>query len=230
VSTGNRLEFFFDEARMVQIERYLHEVILKHKVPKANLMFAGMSLSGTRAAKLALFAASSRSKYHCVPRCLALCDAPLDFVRFWREMDQTKKVKAHPVATSEAEWVTGYLEKNLGGTPMDRLRSYLKYSPYSHTQVDSAKVRSLKGVKIRAYTEPDVRWWMSTRRKDYYGINAIDMAAFINDLNIAGNPEAELMITHDKGYLPDGTRHPHSWSIVDEHELVEWFRKSLDTE
>ena len=42
-------------------------------------------------------------------------------------------------------------------------------------------------VHVRAYTEPDVQWWMETRRKDYYGMNAIDMAAFINDLNLSGN-------------------------------------------
>jgi len=31
------------------------------------------------------------------------------------------------------------------------------------------------------------------------------------------------MITYDKGYHPDGTRHPHSWSIVDNKDLIHWF-------
>jgi hypothetical protein len=88
----------------------------------------------------------------------------------------------------------------------------------------------LREVNIRAYTEPDVQWWMKTRRKDYYGMNAIDLAGFINELNISGNPDAELIISQDKGYLPDGSRHPHSWSIVDEPELIRWFVASLGTE
>jgi hypothetical protein len=58
-------------------------------------------------------------------------------------------------------------------------------------------------------------------------MNAIDCAAFINELNILGNSNAELIVTHERGYLPDGTRHPHSWSIVDERDLLEWFENTL---
>ncbi len=82
VSTGNRLEFFFDEARMLQIEGYLHEVIVKYELPQGYLMFVGISLAGTRAIKMTLFSASSSSKYNIIPRCIAVCDAPLDFI--WR--------------------------------------------------------------------------------------------------------------------------------------------------
>jgi hypothetical protein len=38
-----------------------------------------------------------------------------------------------------------------------------------------------------------------------------------------GNQHAELILTMDKGFLPDGSRHPHSWSIVDNKELIAWF-------
>ena len=31
------------------------------------------------------------------------------------------------------------------------------------------------------------------------------------------------MTTIGKGFREDGSRHPHSWSIVDEKELIEWF-------
>ena len=55
-------------------------------------------------------------------------------------------------------------------------------------------------------------------------MNVIDLAAFINELNKLGNNNAELILTQNKGYLPDGTYHPHSWSIVDNEELVKWFK------
>jgi hypothetical protein len=54
-------------------------------------------------------------------------------------------------------------------------------------------------------------------------MNAIDLAALVNELKIRGNQQSELIITHNKGYQPDGTRHPHSWRIVDEKDLVDWF-------
>ena len=47
-------------------------------------------------------------------------------------------------------------------------------------------------------------------------------AALVNALHLHGNEEAELILTQDKGYRPDGQRHPHSWSIVDEEEMVGW--------
>ena len=35
-------------------------------------------------------------------------------------------------------------------------------------------------------------------------------------------PITELITTSGQGHHPDGRRHPHSWSIVDNGELVEW--------
>ena len=69
---------------------------------------------------------------------------------------------------------------------------------------------------------------MKNRGKSYYGMNALDAAALINALQLLGNKEAELILTEDQGYRPDGSRHPHSWSIVDEKELVEWFVQLLE--
>ena len=58
-------------------------------------------------------------------------------------------------------------------------------------------------------------------------MNAADAAALINGLKRVGNQEAELRLSTDKGYRPDGSRHPHAWSIVDEAELVEWFARLI---
>lgn len=230
VTTGNRLDFFFEKEEMQLVESYLAAIIDDHKIPKANLMFAGMSLAGTRALKLSLFACTPDSKHRLKPKAVAMCDSPLDFVRFWRECNKARILKFHAVASNEGEWVAGYLERNLKGTPQTNLNAYLDYSPFSHTLIDTSKLKCLSDVLIRAYTEPDVLWWMNTRRKDYYGINAIDMAALVNELHIHGNLNAELVVTKDKGVLPDGSKHPHSWSIVDERELVDWFDSAIASE
>jgi hypothetical protein len=64
---------------------------------------------------------------------------------------------------------------------------------------------------------------MENRGRDYYGMNAIDLAALVNQLKILGSKKAELITTTGKGIRENGSRHPHSWSIVDEKELIEWF-------
>lgn len=83
----------------------------------------------------------------------------------------------------------------------------------------------LSGLAIRVYSEPDVHWWMENRGKDYYDMNTTDAAALVNALRLQGHKEAELILTRDKGFRPDGSRHPHSWSIVDEKALISWFLK-----
>jgi hypothetical protein len=220
VTTGNRLEFFFEETKLKQIDRYINEVLNKYHLPKENLLFAGMSLAGTRALKYTIF---SKQNKGIVPKAIAICDSPLDFVRFWREAVKARDLNFHPAAANEGAWVSGYLEANLGGTPKDQFQKYAGYSPYCYSLEEKGNEQNFVDIAIRAYTEPDVKWWMATRRKDYYSMNAVDFAAFINELNIMGNQNAELILTMDNGYLPDGSRHPHSWSIVDNKELIDWF-------
>ncbi len=222
-TTDNRLEFFFDAAKLQEIESYLHEVISTYAIPPDNLLYCGMSLEGTRALKLAIFARSGRSKYRIVPKAIAICDAPLDMVRFHKEMVKAVQRDVTPVTANEGRWVSGYLEKNLGGTPADTLPAYVNYSPYCYAADGGPNVAYLSGIALRCYTEPDVNWWITTRRKDYYAMNAVDLAALVNELLLRGNDNAALIVTHNKGYLDDGSRHPHTWNIVDEKALIDWF-------
>ena len=207
----------------------MHEVITRHKIPAEHLLFLGMSLAGTRALKMAQFARSEQSEYKLLPRAVAICDAPLDFVRFWQSCKRAKKLNFQPAAANEGKWVSAVLEKNLGGPPETAKAAYLDYSPYSKSDEKQSKVALLaENIAIRAYTEPDINWWIEARRKDLYDMNTIDAAALVNSLKIIGNEEAELILTEDKGYLPDGRRHPHSWSIVDEKELIDWFLEKIN--
>lgn len=227
-TTENRLEFFFDSARMKEIENYVYEVLTTHKIPEANLLYCGMSLEGTRALKLALYARSKTSAHKLIPKAIAICDSPLDMVRFHKEMVKAKVLNFNPITANEGTWVSGYLERNLGGTPVDALNAYIDYSPYCYTANGGPNLKLLEDIAIRCYTEPDVGWWMETRRKDYYAMNAIDLAALINELTILGNEMSELIITTNKGYLEDGSRHPHTWNIVDTKELIDWFSQMIN--
>lgn len=227
VTTDNRLEFFFDKQNMLEIVNYIREVVDSCHIPVHNLLYGGMSLAGTRALKLAIYGQSLQAARQLTPRAIAVCDAPLDMVRFHREMVKAKQLNFNPIAANEGEWVSGYLEANLGGTPSQNLQAYVDYSPWCYQPTGEKYLPLLKGICIRAYTEPDVNWWIENRRKDYYGMNAIDLAGLVNDLRIAGNSRAELITTINTGYSPDGSRHPHNWSIVDEKELVDWFVELL---
>ena len=222
-TTEHRFEWLFTDDKLLELEGYLHEVITEHSIPASNMLYCGMSLGGTRVIRFAQWSKTERSKHNYSPRAIAVCDAPLDMVRFYAETQRAIATNYAPVAVNEATWVASVLRQNLGGTPTESMKAYAEYSTYCYTSPDTAKLIALKGIAIRAYTEPDINWWIENRRTDYYGMNSTDLAALINDLKIQGHEVAELMITHDKGYYDDGRRHPHNWSIVDEREMLDWF-------
>ena len=222
-TTNNRVEFLFNQAKMEQLHAYLGDAMEQTKVRSDKLLYCGMSLAGTRALKMSIYSQEEKGEYAIIPKAIAICDAPLDMVRFYKEATKASNLNFNPIAANEGNWVSQYLNANLGGSPDQKLLEYIDYSPYCYISDIHSKLPYFSKIHIRAYTEPDVRWWMETRRKDYYGMNALDLAAFINELHISGNEYAELILTDNKGFRTNGDRHPHSWSIVDENELVQWF-------
>jgi hypothetical protein len=223
VTTNNPVEFLFEDSKMKELEGYIYEAISKNNIPKDNMLYCGMSLAGTRALKLAAFSQISQATYKLIPKAIAICDAPLDMVRNYRECKKASELNLNPIGASESEWVSSYLKKNLKGTPQEAMSAYINYSPFCYTAENGGNAKAFKNIYLRCYPEPDVNWWIENRGRDYYGMNAIDLAALVNQLRILGSKKAELIITTGKGFRQDGSRHPHSWSIVDENELVEWF-------
>jgi len=223
VTTNNQVEYLFEDSKMKELEGYIFEAISKNNIPKNKMLYCGMSLAGTRALKLAAFSQTKQSTHKLIPKAIAICDAPLDMVRNYRECKKASDLNLNPIGASESEWIASYLKSNLKGTPQKALATYISYSPYCYTAENGGNARAFKNIYLRCYTEPDVNWWIENRGRDYYGMNAIDLAALVNQLKILGSKKAELIITTGKGFREDGNRHPHSWSIVDENELVEWF-------
>ena len=70
---------------------------------------------------------------------------------------------------------------------------------------------------------------MENWNQDVYNSNLIDATALINVLRLLGNNQAELITTSGAGYRRDGSRNPHTWSIVDEEGLAQWLTGLLQT-
>ncbi len=222
VTTNDQLEFLFDPSKMKELEGYIYEALSKNHIPKDNMLYCGMSLAGTRALKMAAFSQTVQSTFKLIPKAIAICDAPLDMVRNYHECIKASDLNLNPIGASESEGVASYLKSNLRGTPEEKMNAYINYSPFCYAAKNGGNAKAFKNIYLRCYTEPDVNWWIENRGRDYYGMNAIDLAALVNQLEILGSKKAELITTTTKGFQ-GGSRHPHSWSIVDEKELVDWF-------
>ncbi len=222
LTTGNPLDFFFDPGTLRDVAERLQSVLESHGLRDTPLCFAGLSLGGTRALKLAIFLRQHEDAYWAAPTAVALVDAPLDMVRLWETERRAARNAFHPAAADEGRWVTYLLESHLGGTPHEQFERYVEYSPYTHSAPNGGNAIFLRDVALRAYHEPDVNWWIEKRRKSYYDMNSIDLAALVTELELQGSDRVELVTTHGAREGYDEGSSPHSWTIVDDAELVEW--------
>ena len=210
------LSFGVDSLSQQSLDRMLNDVTSKHKLADKKFYLGGFSIGGSCAIK---YAENSRIK----PSAVFAIDPPLDFERFYNSAKRDIRLSKENEANQENIYMIERLEKETGGSPSTHLAEYYKLSPYSFSDSTQTAIRKLSNMPLRIYTEPDINWWLKERGADFTSMNATECSAMINELNRLGNQSAELITTQNKGYRkPQNKRHPHSWSIVDNDELIKW--------
>lgn len=227
VSTGKVIEFLFTDEALNTIDKLVGNALEQHKLSSKPKFLLGMSLGGTMALRYSEYGLLNKSKIGFKPDAIVICDAPLDMERMWHEQQQAIINNVHPDAVGEAQWVLHYLKENLGGSPKESMEAYINYSPFVYSDEKRTKIELFKKIPIRMYHEPDIKWWVENRGKDYNTINSIDLAGFYNYLRQAGNTQVELMTSHNKRKDFEKGSSPHTWTIVDNKELVDWLLEKI---
>lgn len=210
------LSFGVDSLSQQALNLILNDVVAKHKLRDQKFYVGGFSIGGSCALKYA-------ENPTIPPTAIFAIDPPIDFEAFYYSAKRNVRLSEAGQANPENIYMIDRLEKETGGSPATHRMQYYKLSPYSISDTTQTAVKKLTDIPIRIYTEPDVNWWLSERNADLTGMNATYCSAMINELNRLGNKNAVLITTQNKGYRkPDNRKHPHSWSIVDNEELVQW--------
>ncbi len=213
--------FGFDTATQTSFLELLEHVTTAYKLKGLNFYLGGFSIGGTCAIKYAELALAN--DYPIKPSAVFAIDAPLDFERMYKGMLREIKFPNSPEdLVAESIYVLKRCRSEFGGSPSDNLSEYHRKSPYSFNDSTQHAIKPLANLPIRLYTEPDIMWWLNDGA-DYSLMNSFDFAAMTNELKRMGNKKIELMITTNKGYRkPGNTRHPHSWSIVEPKDILQW--------
>lgn len=227
VSTGKVIEFLFTDEDIEIVDGLIGDALETYELENKPFFLAGMSLAGTMALRYGEYCLLNQSRFGFKPSAIAVCDAPLDMVRMWHEQEQAIQNNYHRNAVGEARWVLHYLRKHLHGSPAASMKNYVDYSPFVYKNEDRNKTALFKDTPIRMYHEPDINWWVENRAKDYNTINSVDLAGFYNALRLAGSKEVELVTSYQKRKNYEKGASPHSWTIVDNGELVDWFLEKL---
>lgn len=210
------LSFGVDSVSQQSLKKIMEDVASKHQVSELDLFVGGFSIGGSTAVKFAENAASK-------PKAVFAIDPPLDFERFYNSAKRDLRLTTDGKENQENVYMGVRIQEIMGGTPETALQNYRTVSPYSYSDENQTAVKKLIQVPLRIYSEPDIDWWMKERNTDVTHMNITDCSAMIQELNRLGNPDAVLITSQNKGFRkPENNRHPHSWSIVDNDELIRW--------
>lgn len=209
------------------LDTIFKQIVEQYKIPKDRFIIGGFSGGAMVSLTYAEKANQATGNTYIIPRAVFALDPPLDFVHLYHHAKRDVERNFSVPAVNEGHWIMDSYKTEFGGSPEEVPSEYIKYSIYSHSEPDGGNAKYLLNTPLRIYTEPDIEWQLKNRHRDAYDMNSTDISAMINLLQSKGNNRAELIVTHNKGYRPDGTRHPHSWSIMDSKECLDWILKQL---
>lgn len=208
-----------------------NDVVQKFKAPRDKFILSGLSLGGMNV--LQYTEMSRNQKYTTAIKPLAVIgvDPPVDMMDLYNGAKQQIKryekegntlSESRKIALKEDRFLIDSFERLYGGTPEQVPDRYIAGSQFSRNEDDGGNAKYLIDVPVRLYCDPDIVWQLKNKGRDYYNLNAANLSAMANFLMQKGNKRAEFIPAIGKGFRVDGTRHPHSWSIVDPGDCIKW--------
>ncbi len=203
----------------------LSTAIKEYHLPANKFVLGGWSMGGIFSMRYAEFANEDSTKTVIKPVAIINCDGPCDLSHVYNNFK--RKLNKNP-EQNEPAYGMKELEKYCGGTPETAIERYEYFSPFTYGKPNGGNARFLLNTPLRIYGDVDPVWWMKNRKVDMYDLNALDQTAMVQWLNDNGNKNAEFINAFQKGVRLEGNRHPHSWSIIEPNDCMNWILKVLN--
>jgi len=213
-------KLWLEESEKYQLAKSLQNIIVQNQLPTDNIYIGGFSSGGVVSLLISDFIVS-RKQFYIDPKGVFIVDSPIDLVALYQSSEKNIKRNFSQTSVEESKWLITTLGDSLGN-PKGDIKNYEDKSVFTLKTDNTSNLRKLKSTKIRLYTEPDTLWWKENRMADYDQTNAFYIKELSKSLNDKGYKNVEYIATKNKGYRASGERHPHSWSIVDKKDLVNW--------
>ncbi len=221
---------YLTDADLQALHVMLKDALVRLHCPPDSLILGGFSAGGVGAMRYGEVAVAGDLPGLIRPRAIFAVDPPLDIGRWFRGMQIVIRRNWPSPHLQESIYVSEVLRETFGGSPDEVPAAYARASAVSAHLQFGGNLQYLRHTPVRLYTEPDVDFWLD-HVTDLYSLNALDVVFAVNELRAMGNDQAELVVTHERGYRADlgGMRLPHAWSIVDESDLAAWIERRLAT-
>jgi len=214
---------YLNQKEKQELAKQLTDIIREQNLSKENIFVGGFSSGGNVSLLICDYLEKNKSQIQ--PKGVFIVDSPIDLLGLYRTAEKNLKLNFSESSIQESTWIKNMFDKKFGN-PSDSIKSYEQNSPYTLKTENIDNLKGLKGLKIRFYTEPDLKWWKEYAKNEYEDLNAFYIQKLSDKLKTEfGNKNIELISTKNRGYRANGERHPHSWSIVNRKDLVNWITK-----
>lgn len=213
-------KLWLEENEKAQLASTIQELFASNNLPTDKIYIGGLSSGGSIALLIGNFL-SQNLEYNLNPSGVFVVDSPIDLAALFRVAQGNIKRNFSEASVGESSFIFNYFNEQLGN-PNDEIAPYEKYSAFTYETQNFENLKNLKNTKIRFYTEPDKVWWKENMGVEYEQMNAFHIKRLSEFLTSNSFNEVEYIATQNKGYRANGHRDPHSWSIVDKEELLQW--------
>lgn len=213
-------KLWLEEDEKQKLAEQLQNIFLDYKLPKDAIYIGGFSSGGNVSLLISSFLIESNN-FLIKPSGVFIADSPIDLIGLYRSSEKNIKRNFSEVSVTESNWIIEHLEENFGN-PTKNIVNYENSAVFTSQTNAINNLKSLKNIKIRLYTEPDTIWWRENRMEDYDQTNAYYIKRLSETLEKSGFDKVEYIPTENMGFRANGERHPHSWSIVDKNDLMNW--------
>jgi hypothetical protein len=213
-----------------RLETLIPELTKRYNTPKDKFIIGGQSFGGHRALYYAEQSFKVNNPNIIKPNLVFGVDPPLNMKRLWNEFAYGVRINFSEASVGEGTEMMRRFKIIYGGNPSQNQKKYEEASSFYPEAKDGGNAKYLKNLPVRLYCDPDINWIIENRRGSYETMNATDLAGCISQLKLLGNNDAEFINCLGKGFKPDGTRHPHYFSMLDPDEFIEWANKMLYNE
>lgn len=202
------------------LKNFIENIFTLHSLPYSKIYVGGFSSGGNVSMLLADYLVSSKSIIR--PSGVFVIDSPVDLYELYTLAQKNLVRKTTYGSVQEATWIIQLFEDNLGGSDLD-IEQFESVSPYTSKSKNIENLANLDGINIRFYSEPDTIWWKENRSSEPEDLNAYWIEKLAAQLELEfPTSKVEFIATENRGCRASGDRHPHSWSIVNVNNLVDW--------
>ena len=207
---------------LLQLSEELENIFKANKLSNNNIYIGGFSSGGNMALLISDFLTSGNSDL--IPKGVFIIDSPIDLAALYNTAQKNVERDLSNSTTEESTWLLETLGKEFGN-PNKNISNYESFSVYTSETNNIDNIKHLKNTKIRLYTEPDTLWWKEKTMAKYDEMNAYYIKSLSESLKKFEFKDVEYIPTENKGYRSNGEHHPHSWSIIDREDLINWMLK-----